>query len=102
MRSIFEERSWSMSVRFWVPAGMLAVALGAGLVSSQATAAGTEAPQHLTTSLDDQTELSLTVYNSNLALIRDVRQLQLARGASDLHFMDIARPSIPPRCISDR
>src|SRR4051812_25106908 len=39
---------------------------------------------------DDQAELAVTVYNSDIALVRDVRNLQIARGTSDLHFMDIA------------
>ena len=43
-----------------------------------------------TTTLDDQAELAVTVYNSDLALVRDVRNVQLARGTSDLQFMDIA------------
>jgi hypothetical protein len=43
-----------------------------------------------TTSLDDQIELSVTVYNSDIALVRDVRNLQLPSGAFDLRFMDIA------------
>jgi hypothetical protein len=43
-----------------------------------------------TTTLDDQSELAVTVYNSDLALVRDVRNLQVARGTSNLHFMDIA------------
>ena len=43
-----------------------------------------------TSTLDDQTELAVTVYNSNIALVRDVRNLDLSRGTSDLHFMDIA------------
>lgn len=42
------------------------------------------------TSLDDQTELAVTVYNSNIALVRDVRQLLLPSGAFRLKFMDIA------------
>jgi len=42
------------------------------------------------TSLGDQTELAVTVYNSNIALVRDVRQLQLPDGAFRLKFMDIA------------
>jgi len=46
--------------------------------------------QPQTTTLDDQTDLSVTVYNSSIALVRDVRRLRLARGTSDLHFMDIA------------
>lgn len=43
-----------------------------------------------TTTLDDQAELSLTVYNSDVALVRDVRNLQLPRGVASLRFMDIA------------
>lgn len=46
--------------------------------------------QDQTTTLDDQSELSLTVYNSDIALVRDVRNLQLARGIGNLRFMDIA------------
>jgi hypothetical protein len=42
------------------------------------------------TSLNDQTDLAMTVYNSNIALIRDVRQLTLPAGAFRLKFMDIA------------
>ncbi len=59
--------------------------LGVDLVPEVAAAG-----QNATTSLEDQTELSLTVYNSDIALVRDVRQLQLARGTSELHFSDIA------------
>jgi hypothetical protein len=43
-----------------------------------------------TTNLNDQTDLALTVYNSNIALVRDVRQLSLPAGAFRLKFMDIA------------
>ena len=46
--------------------------------------------QDLTTTLNDQSEVSITVYNSDIALVRDVRNLQLARGIGNLRFMDIA------------
>src|SRR2546422_6019056 len=42
------------------------------------------------TSLNDQTDLNVTVYNSNIALIRDVRNLSLPIGTFRLKFMDIA------------
>src|SRR4029077_3740688 len=42
------------------------------------------------TSLSDQTDLNVTVYNSNIALIRDVRNLTLPTGAFRLKFEDIA------------
>src|SRR5260370_23458150 len=38
------------------------------------------------TSLNDQTDLNVTVYNSNIALVRDVRQLMLPSGAFRLKF----------------
>jgi len=38
----------------------------------------------------DQKELAITVYNSNVALVRDVRRLRLPTGTVDLRFMDIA------------
>src|SRR5580698_8510187 len=42
------------------------------------------------TSLGDQTDLNVTVYNSNIALVRDVRNLTLPSGTFRLKFMDIA------------
>lgn len=66
---------------------MCAAAFGPGLVESQLAAA---APQQDSTTLDDQVELAVTVYNSDIALVRDVRNLTLPRGTADLQFMDIA------------
>jgi hypothetical protein len=42
------------------------------------------------TSLTDQTDLAVTVYNSNIALVRDVRNISIPSGAFRLKFMDIA------------
>src|SRR5260370_40510239 len=42
------------------------------------------------TSLNDQPDLAVTVYNPNIALVRDVRQLTLPTGPFRLKFMDIA------------
>ena len=42
------------------------------------------------TTLDDQVDLALTVYNSNIALVRDVRELALPEGVFDLSYIDIA------------
>jgi hypothetical protein len=38
----------------------------------------------------DQLSVAVTVYNSNLALVRDVRRLRLPQGVVDLRFLDIA------------
>ena len=47
-------------------------------------------PAQNTSTLDDQTDLALTVYNADLALVRDVRNVNLPEGSFDLQFMDIA------------
>ena len=48
------------------------------------------ATQDQATSLSDQTDLAVTVYNSNIALVRDVRNLSLPGGLFRLKLMDIA------------
>jgi hypothetical protein len=80
-----------MSARF--PIAALLLALGAVVPVSRPVltpAVRAAAQNAATTTLDDQVELALTVYNSEIALVRDVRTLELSRGTSDLHFMDIA------------
>src|SRR3954447_2981756 len=67
---------------------LAAAALASRHVAPTAQAAATAAPESST--LDDQVDLAVTVYNSDIALIRDVRELQLPRGSVDLRFMDIA------------
>jgi hypothetical protein len=79
-----------MSTRIVFPIVLVLAAL-AGAVPSRPTPEVIAAPKTpQTTTLDDQTELAVTVYNSNIALVRDVRTLALTPGTSDLHFMDIA------------
>ena len=71
----------------------LAVILSAAAFTSRSdTTAATTTDTGLSqsTTLGDQTDLSLTVYNSDIALVRDVRNLRLPSGAFDLQFMDIA------------
>ncbi|HYE87233.1 MAG TPA: hypothetical protein VEA16_12810 [Vicinamibacterales bacterium] len=57
---------------------------------ADAPIAESQSAQDQTTTISDQAEVSLTVYNSDLALVRDVRNLQLSRGTGNLRFMDIA------------
>jgi hypothetical protein len=87
-----------MSVRFWIAPFVL----GAGMVASptfEPPAAGSGEPAGQNpgpattqdqTTLEDQSDLAVTVYNSDIALVRDVRELRLARGVGELRFMDIA------------
>lgn len=46
-------------------------------------------------SQEDQTALEITVYNSNLGLVKDQRKIVLTAGLQDLKFMDVAAQIIP-------
>ncbi len=70
-------------------AGAIALSSSLSPVSTPA-AAPTHTSGQDTTTLDDQVELAVTVYNSDIALVRDVRRLTLPSGEFDLKFMDIA------------
>ncbi len=82
----------------WLATGaVMALAGAVAFVPSYKAGRRSNAPEKVaasgndqSTSLNDQTDLALTVYNSNIALIRDVRQLQLPSGNFRLKFMDIA------------
>ncbi len=63
------------------PAVALAILIVVSPVLAQSSLSSTE---------QDQKEIAVTVYNSNVALVRDVRRLRLAAGTLDLRFMDIA------------
>lgn len=45
--------------------------------------------------LEDQKSIAITVYNSNIGLVKDTRTLRLPRGTSQLRFMDVAQQINP-------
>jgi hypothetical protein len=49
--------------------------------------------------LADQQEVAVTIYNENLALIKDQRKLQLKRGASSLAFRDVSARMRPETAL---
>jgi len=95
------------SLRFSYAAGLAALLFALPLLhhSASAQTSGQSAAQSangtVTTTLADQSDLAVTVYNSNIALVRDVRQLTLPAGDSRLRFMDIAA-SINPATVHFR
>jgi hypothetical protein len=94
-------------LRFPYAAGLAALLLALPLLYRSASAQSSDqaaarpADGTVTTTLADQSDLALTVYNSNLSLVRDVRQLTLPSGESRLRFMDIAA-SINPATVHFR
>jgi hypothetical protein len=73
--------------------GALAALLGLPLAQSEAR--GVEEKSDQATTEQDRTEVSVTVYNSNLALVRDVRQIHLPSGVLPLRFEDVAASILP-------
>lgn len=73
-----------------------AIAIALVLVLAAGVAAAQSEPS--TTTQKDQSDLSITVYNSNLALVRDVRKINLRSGTFPLHFEDVAA-SINPATV---
>ena len=55
----------------------------------------TEAIDKLSTGIDDQTAVEVTVYNSNIGLVKDLRKIKLIKGTQELKFMDVASQIIP-------
>jgi hypothetical protein len=49
----------------------------------------------LTSTADNQAQVALTVYNSNIGLVKDVRDIDFGDGEQQLRFMDVASEIIP-------
>jgi len=49
----------------------------------------------LTSSIDDQKSVEVTVYNSNIGLVKDTRRIQIPEGEGELRFMDVASGILP-------
>jgi hypothetical protein len=79
-----------MRVRLLIGAVVLAVSAVALKPTSHPAAASPAVAGQGRSTLDDQVDLAVTVYNSDIALVRDVRDLRLPTGTFDLSFMDIA------------
>jgi hypothetical protein len=74
--------------------GALCALLGAGAAASAVPGVPAQvepaADAPLAATIRDQVDVAVTVYNSNLGLVRDVRQVTLPSGHRDLRFLDIA------------
>ena len=69
---------------------MTALGAGALVPDARPTLLATPGATGPSSTREDQVDLALTVYNGNLALVRDVREIALPAGTSDLRFIDVA------------
>ena len=92
-KSGMQQTAWSLGLAAALLAGTALVYAspnGRRETNTQEKEAPHDASGGPATSLNDQTDLSVTVYNSNIALVRDVRNLSLPSGLFRLKLMDIA------------
>ncbi len=85
-------------------AALLLLPLAGHRIDARAAGAVDEKPAKTAaaaTTEKDQIDLSVTVYNSNLALVGDVRQIRLQSGVFPLRFEDVAA-SINPATVHFR
>jgi hypothetical protein len=68
------------------------------LVAALATPATADNAEHVST-LNDQRAVGITIYNADLALVRDRRHLTLARGESHLALRDVSAKMQPETAL---
>lgn len=77
-----------MRMAGWVISGIVA---GLGLIlPGVAASPALAAPARATVTQDQQKDVAITVYNGNLGLVRDTRELSLGPGTHEVRFMDVA------------
>jgi hypothetical protein len=81
----------------------LCLGAAAMLLGSAAMLPGTAwaetAPAETQVSLDDQTGVAITIYNQDLALVRDQRKIPLTAGLNDLAFIDVSAQMRPETAL---
>src|SRR5260370_27280371 len=78
------------SARYRTGSGLVPWLARALAIAALLLAADSPAQNDLSSTEQDQKDLAVTVYNSNVALVRDVRRLRVPTGTVDLRYMDIA------------
>jgi len=75
-----------MRIATWVTLGV-----GVSLALLMATARPVvAAPARTTVTQDQQKDVAITVYNGNLGLVKDTRELSIGAGTQEVRFMDVA------------
>jgi len=69
--------------------------IGAGAAIAAKEKERGEKTSVLSSTLDDQKSVALTIYNVNLGLVKDQRLIKLPKGEGELRFMDVASQIIP-------
>ncbi len=66
------------------------IALVAAALAGAATRRGEAAPARATVAQEQQKEVAVTIYNGNLGLVKDIRELTVGSGIHEVKFIDVA------------
>ncbi|MES1152295.1 MAG: DUF4139 domain-containing protein [Dongia sp.] len=76
-------------IRNWKRTGVALCAVGIGYGAAVA-AQGPAMADEISVGTDKQTSIAVTIYNQDLALIRDARKIDLQAGENDIAFIDVS------------
>ena len=69
------------------------------LLAPLALSLAAQSPREITTTLKDQQSLAVTIYNDNLALVKDQREVKLGKGDQDLAFQEVSAQIRPETAL---
>ena len=69
------------------------------LLAPLALALAAQSPKEITTTLKDQQSLAVTIYNDNLALVKDQREVRLGKGEQALAFQEVSAQIRPETAL---
>ena len=84
-----------MRRRYYYIAFVVIFLMGIGSSALAVRERDNERPSILSTTLEDQKGVAVTIYNVNLGLVKDQREIKLSQGIGELRFMDVASKIIP-------
>ncbi len=90
----YETREGKMKLTHLIISTAVFISTATAAICSAAENAPSQ-PGAMSTTQADQTGVALTIYNSNLGLVKDRRDIRLGRGQGELRFMDVAAQIIP-------
>jgi len=69
------------------------------LLAPLALSLAAQSPKEMTTTLKDQQSLAVTIYNDNLALVKDQREVKLLKGEQALAFQEVSAQIRPETAL---
>lgn len=95
INTLVAERKASMRKIFTLLAASLLLMFGSAYGQNPAMEKKSDNAEILSSGLEDQTGVAVTVYNINLGLVKDLRTLRIPKGTGEVRFMDVASQIIP-------